>query len=100
MMEEQKLIERSRDVFLDCSLKNGGIVAGNAGNPSYTVDMPNYHYVWPRDAAFISVAMICIDMREQAEGFYQWCDERALKSSNVLLQRYSANGLPEGFLIT
>ncbi|MEK7072403.1 MAG: glycoside hydrolase family 15 protein [Patescibacteria group bacterium] len=94
MEENIKLIlAKSRQVIGDVSLENGAIVAANTDKPYYPRSASNYHYVWPRDAAFICVAAQELDLKIQ-EPFFKWLDERPedFKKESLIFQNYSTNG--------
>lgn len=74
----KRLIKVSKEVLEELCLENGAIVAGNSGNPIYSKNTPNYIYVWPRDSAFICMALNILDLRSQTERFFEWCFERAI----------------------
>lgn len=89
----KKLIEVSKKVLKDCALENGAIVAANSDKPYYTREAADYHYVWPRDAAFISVAADLLKLPIQ-EPFFDWLYIRPedFKKDKLLYSNYSSNG--------
>ncbi|MBU1167812.1 hypothetical protein KKC60_05435 [Patescibacteria group bacterium] len=93
----QKTIERSKEVIKDVSVINGGIVAANTDQPYYPRHAKNYHYVWPRDAAYICVAadMIGLDITNP---FLAWLESRPedFVKEGLLFERYATNGRKEG----
>ncbi|MBU4482291.1 hypothetical protein KKC16_02470 [Patescibacteria group bacterium] len=92
----KKLIQSSRQVFQDVSLPNGAIIAANTDLPYYPKRAANYHYVWPRDAAYICVAAQKVGVKIQ-ENFFNWLIDRPerFKKESLLFQKYSPNGLLE-----
>lgn len=97
MTQIQKLIEISKRVLQDCSLKNGAIVAANSDQPYYPRTAANYHYVWPRDAAYICVAADILGL-PIVEPFFDWLEKRPedFKKEGLLFQKYSPNGRISG----
>ena len=93
----EQLISSSKQVFYDCSLENGGIVAANITKPYYSRNSANYFYVWPRDASYVCVAadILGVDIQEP---FFDWLTDRPedFKKEGLLFQRYAANGRLEG----
>lgn len=89
-----KLIESSKQVFKDCSLQNGAIIAANTDLPYYPKRAANYHFVWPRDAAYICVAAQKLGIKIQ-EKFFDWLLDRPerFKKESLLFQNYAPNGL-------
>lgn len=89
----KKLLDKSRQVIIDVSLENGAIVAANTDQPYYPRSASNYHFVWPRDAAYICVAAQLIDLDIQ-KPFFKWLEERPedFKKEGLLFQNYSTNG--------
>lgn len=85
--------KKSCAVIDDCALENGAIVAANTNKSYYPRSASNYHYVWPRDAAFICVAAKIIKLPIQ-EPFFNWLEERPedFKKEGLLFQNYSTNG--------
>ena len=89
----KQLIASSGQIFYDCSLENGGIVAANITKLYYSRNSANYFYVWPRDASYICVAADILEVDIQ-EPFFDWLTDRPedFKKEELLFQRYSANG--------
>lgn len=87
------LLETSKRVIADVALDNGAIVAANTDQPYYPRAASNYHYVWPRDSAYICVAAEIIKLPIQ-EPFFQWLENRPedFKKEGLLFQNYSTNG--------
>ncbi len=92
-----KLLERSRGVILDTALENGAIIAANTDKKYYPRGAKNYHYVWPRDAAFICVAAQVLGIKNIQEPFFEWLLERPedFKKEGMLFANYSTNGRKE-----
>lgn len=88
------LIKSSKQVFRDCSLPNGAIIAANADLPYYPKRAANYHFVWPRDAAYVCVAAqkVKVEIQEQ---FFNWLEDRPerFKKEGLLFQNYAPNGI-------
>ncbi len=89
-----QLIQTSKKVFQDVSLPNGAIIAANTDLPYYPKRAANYHFVWPRDAAYICVAAQKVGVQIQ-EKFFDWLIDRPerFKKESLLFQNYSPNGL-------
>jgi len=87
------ILERSRQVIGDVALENGAIVAANTDKTYYPRSAANYHFVWPRDAAFVCVAAQELNLKIQ-EPFFKWLDERPedFKKEGLIFQNYSTNG--------
>jgi hypothetical protein len=45
----EKTLEKSKEVFRNCSLPNGAIIASDVNNPLYPKNVKWYGYVWLRD---------------------------------------------------
>ncbi len=90
----KKEIEVSKKVILDCALKNGAIVAANADQPYYPRGASDYHYVWPRDAAYTCVAADMAGIDHIQKPFFNWLSKRPedFKKEGLLFQNYSTNG--------
>lgn len=95
----RRLIEASREVFKECSLQNGAIVAANSNRDDYPEDAQDYFYVWPRDAAYVAVAALKIGMPDIGERFFAWCGEN-LDPSDIFWHRYTPEGKRAGFVIS
>ncbi len=93
----QQLIQSSKQVFRDCSLPNGAIIAANTDLPYYPKRAANYHFVWPRDASYVCVAAQKIGVEIQ-ENFFDWLEDRPerFKKESLLFQNYAPNGLMSG----
>lgn len=89
----QSLLAASRQVLGDCALPNGAIVASNTDLPYANPGTSNYHYVWPRDAAFIIYAgkLLGLDL---AKPFSTWLLERAesFEELGLFSRRYATHG--------
>lgn len=90
----KKLIAKSREVISDSALDNGAIVAANSDKPYYPRKARDYHYVWPRDAAYICVAAKLLGLNKIQEPFFAWLEERPqdFKKEGKLFGNYSVNG--------
>lgn len=90
----KELIESSRNVFLDCSLENGAIVAANTDKEYYPKNVNNYRFVWPRDVSYILYAADILEIPVIKESFSLWLLNRAedFKESGMLFHRYATNG--------
>jgi glucoamylase len=87
------LLEKSKVVIKDVALENGAIVAANTDKPYYPRSASNYHFVWPRDAAYICVAAQAVGLHIQ-EPFFDWMTDRPedFKKESLIYQNYSTNG--------
>jgi hypothetical protein len=45
MRGEEKILEKSKEVFKNCSLPNGAIIASDVNNPLYPKNVKWYGYV-------------------------------------------------------
>lgn len=90
----QQLIKRSKEILRDSALENGAIVAANSDKEYYPHQAKDYHYVWPRDAAFICVAADIAGIHDIQEPFFRWLFERPedFKKEGLLFANYSPNG--------
>ncbi len=84
------LIEESVKVIKDCCLSNGAIVAANPKKRYYPKQAKNYRYVWPRDGAYICVALNLIGIRDVQEKFFKWCIKAETKG--LFYEKYFVNG--------
>ncbi len=90
---QDMLLEKSRDVLLDCCLENGAIIAANTDRPDYPHLVQSYRYVWPRDAAYICYALGILGIKEQQAGFFRWLGRaEGLRENGLLFQNYYTNG--------
>ncbi len=87
------ILKKSQQVIADAALPNGAIVAANTDQSYYPRSASNYHFVWPRDAAYICVAAQVINLPIQIP-FFKWLEERPedFKKEGLLFQNYSTNG--------
>ncbi len=90
----KKLINKSREIILDSVLDNGAIVAANPTKNYYPKRAKDYHYVWPRDAAYICYAAQHIGIKKIQQPFFTWLEDRPedFKKEGKLFANYSANG--------
>lgn len=90
----KKLIAKSKEVILDGVLDNGAIVAANPDKGYYPKRAKDYHYIWPRDAAYICVAAQMLKIKNIQEPFFAWLEDRPedFKKEGKLYASYSANG--------
>lgn len=90
----QALLKASQQVFKDVSLPVGAIIAANTDLPYYPKRAANYHFVWPRDAAFICVAAQKLGLIDICEKFFDWLEDRpeGFKKESLLFQNYAPNG--------
>jgi len=90
----KKIIDKSKEIFSDVSLENGAIVAANSDKNYYPKGAKDYHYVWPRDAAYICVAAQMARINDIQEPFFTWLEDRPedFKKEGKLFANYSANG--------
>jgi len=88
------LIAKSREILLDSSLSNGAIIAANSDMEYYPRQAKDYHYVWPRDAAYICVAAKLAGITNIQEPFFKWLEYRPqdFKKRGKLYANYSTNG--------
>lgn len=88
-----KILQVSRQILQDVSLRNGAIVAANTDHDYYPRTAGNYRYVWPRDAAYVCVAADYLNLQIQ-EPYFKWLESRPedFKKEGLLFQNYSTNG--------
>lgn len=93
----QKLISKSIEIIKDSSLENGAIVAANTDKEYYPRQAKDYHYVWPRDAAYTCVAAQIAGILNIQEPFFHWLDYRPenFRKEGRLYSNYSTNGRKE-----
>jgi GH15 family glucan-1,4-alpha-glucosidase len=91
----QKLIQASKDIILDCCLENGAIVAANSIKKTYSKEAKNYFYVWPRDASYSCIALDILGVTDIQENFFDWLLERAegWDKTGLFYEKYYVNGL-------
>jgi GH15 family glucan-1,4-alpha-glucosidase len=70
--------------------ERGGIVAAN-DNDIMQFNRDTYTYVWPRDGAFVSMALTRASEHELVRRFLQFC-ERAQTNEGYLLHKYNPDG--------
>jgi|GEM_PF-3172480 len=58
-MEIKKILEKSKEVFKNCSLPNGAIIAADANNPIYPKNVKWYGYVWLETRVLFATHAIC-----------------------------------------
>ncbi len=92
------LHENSIEVIEEVAKPNGAIVAAPSGFSTYSPNMENYHFVWVRDAAFISAAATLVGRQDIAENFFRWMLERAEKfgETGFMANAYTPNGSFQG----
>jgi GH15 family glucan-1,4-alpha-glucosidase len=71
--KEALIFEKSIEVFRNCSLPNGAIIAADVNNPYYPRDVKWYGYVWLRDAGFVGYACNLVGLHEIPRRFFKWC---------------------------
>ena len=94
---EKRILERSKEVFRNCSLSNGAIIAADVNNPIYPKDVKWYGYVWLRDASFVCYACDLLGMHEISEKFFKWClDYAEGLREGIFAHKYFPNGRVAG----
>jgi len=99
----KQLLQSSKKVFADVSLPNGAIVAANTDQKYYPRSAKDYYYVWPRDAAYVCIALDYLDNENKGKSgdgfciqksYFKWLEERPedFKKEGLILQNYSTNG--------
>ncbi len=87
-----ELLRTSKEVIKDCSFENGAIVASNSTRPYFPKEANNYKLVWPRDAAYTSIAadMLGLDISEK---FFEWCMKvEGWEETGLFYQNYFIDG--------
>ena len=89
-----RLVHKSKEIISDSALENGAIVAGNSDKAYYPKAAKDYHYVWPRQAAFICAAAQLVGIDTIQEPFFGWLTERPedFKKEGKLFNSYTVNG--------
>ena len=96
MVTVNQLLATSKKVLKSCVKSNGAIVAANSKKKDYPKQAKNYHYVWPRDGAFISYAAQYIDLDIQ-EDFFRWCMKaEGWEETGLFYEKYKPNGKKVG----
>lgn len=96
MVAVNQLLASSKKVFKDCVKSNGAIVAANSKKKDYPNHAKNYHFVWPRDGAFISYAAQYLDLNIQ-EDFFRWCTKAEdWEKTGLFYEKYKTNGKKVG----
>ncbi|MFH1030943.1 MAG: glycoside hydrolase family 15 protein [bacterium] len=67
MLKINKILETSKRVLYDVALPNGAIVAANTDHEYYPRTAKDYRYVWPRDAAYVCVALDYLENANECE---------------------------------
>ena len=92
-MEIEKILEKSKEVFRNCSLPNGAIIAADVNNPIYPKNVKWYGYVWFIDASFVCYACNLLKMYEMSEKFFNWClDYAEGLREGIFAHKYFPNG--------
>lgn len=76
-------------VRMHCDSHGGIIAAADADIMAFNRD--TYTYVWPRDGAFVSLALDSAGYSEIARKFYEFCD-RVQTPDGYMLHKYNADG--------
>ena len=91
--EIEKLLNSSKKVILDCSLKNGAIVAANSSKDYFPKEAKYYKYVWPRDASYTCIAANILGIRNIQEKFFKWCERaEGWNESGLFYKNYYIDG--------
>jgi GH15 family glucan-1,4-alpha-glucosidase len=91
--KEELVTIRSTEVLKDCCRENGAIIAANTEHCAYPKDAQSYHYVWPRDAAYVCIALSIVDEYDLQLDYFNWLIERAEGiEKGMLFQNYYTNG--------
>lgn len=94
MEKIERLLKKSEEVILDCSLPNGAIIAANTDHHAHPKDVQSYRYVWPRDAGYTCVAANALGIRDIQPKFFEWIIHRAedFDTEGRLYQNYHTHG--------
>jgi len=91
--KEELVTQRSIEVLKDCCRPNGAIIAVNAEHDVCPKDVQSYHYVWPRDAGYICLALSSIGEYKTQLKFFDWLLHRAEGlDKGLIFQNYYPNG--------
>ncbi|MEM4267730.1 MAG: glycoside hydrolase family 15 protein [Candidatus Woesearchaeota archaeon] len=92
-MSHKIIVEKSKEILLDCCLRNGAIVAANTDRPDYPHNVQSYRYVWPRDAAYICYALGLLGCLEEQANYFRWLKRAEdLNETGLLFQNYYTHG--------
>jgi len=104
-MENEKIrqiTEKSREVFQDCLLPNGCLVAAPSHMPYYPSQSKSYLYCWPgRDLGYNVTGALYLGI-DVFEDVLRWIWDRAegyrdpLKREGIILRNYYPNGRVKG----
>ena len=72
----KQLLETSKEIIRHSALENGAIIAANPDKDYYPREAKNYHFVWPRDAAYICVAAQMVGINDIQEPYFNWLIKR------------------------
>ncbi len=75
--QTKKILEKSKEVLMNCCLPNGAIIAADVNNPIYPSNVKWYGFVWERDAAYILRALLLLGKYKIIENHFNWCLNRA-----------------------
>ncbi len=85
------LLESSQEVITRCCLENGAIAASNI-EVWPNKETKNYHYVWPRDGAYICLAAKKLGL-PVVEKFFSWCENaESWKEIGLFYKNYTVEG--------
>lgn len=89
----ESLVEQYRLSLLmvQAHFDNRGAVIAACDSDIMHTNRDHYCYMWPRDGALVTLAMIKAGYRTQSESFFQFCAE-ALTKGGYLLHKYNPDG--------
>ncbi|MCL5093743.1 MAG: glycoside hydrolase family 15 protein [Patescibacteria group bacterium] len=87
------LVEKSKEVLLDCCLPNGAIVAANSKASYFPKEAKDYFFVWPRDGAYICLALSTLDIKDEQCRFFNWLTKiEDWQKTGLFFERYNIDG--------
>ena len=86
----QRLYRRSL-LIVRTHIDNGGAVIAATDSDIVQFGKDTYTYMWPRDGAIVTVALIQAGYPEITRRFFEFCS-RLLTNENMLLHKYNADG--------
>ena len=91
-MSFELILQKSKEVFLKCSLPNGAIIAADVFNKIYPENVKWYGYVWLRDASFVCYACDLLKMHEIPRKFFDWLLKAEGLKEGIFAHKYYPNG--------
>jgi len=88
-----QLALKSKEVILDCCLPSGAIVAANSKADYFPKEAKNYYFIWPRDGAFICLALDVLGIKDIQERFFNWIKKaEGWQETGLFFANYNIDG--------